>query len=139
MRTPWAARSSRDRKLVLAVSGFALLGVAAIASIGVVMTRHPRPAPRERIGLGGFLAQAVDTLYATKQLRDAVDVVVDRAPSGTLYVSGRALRSPVTVSSPAALKALLETLPHPGTAVVMVRVTHNAGGIQGLIAPAPPE
>jgi hypothetical protein len=139
MRTPRTGRAAGDRKVVLAVSGFAVLGLAAIASVGVVMTRHPRPSPHERAGLKGLVTQMADSLYAAEELRAAADVVVERAPSGALHVSGRALPKPVTVPSTAALEALLGTLPRPGSAVVMVQVTHDAGGIQGLVAPAPPE
>jgi hypothetical protein len=86
--------------------------------------------------LFGVLAQNVQ---AVAELRSASDVVVDREPSGTLVVSGRALKSRVRLSSTEELKALLKTLPAPGIAMVSVAYKSDAGGIQGLVAPRPAE
>ena len=114
-----------------------LLSGTAIALLVAMFTR-----PRAADGwphLREVIASAFETLRQEAELRDASDVVVDREPSGTLVVSGRALAAPQRLSSTAELKGLLQTLPTPGLGLVTISYTSNARGIQGLVAPTPTE
>jgi len=127
----------RRRRAVVAV--VALILVGGLAPALLTRARKDRTARSS----GDFLQVVGLSLEAQGQtiaeLRSASDVLVDREASGTLVVSGRALNTSMRLSSVEELRALLKTLPTPGTAMVYVAYKPTAKGIHGLLESPPPE
>jgi hypothetical protein len=116
---------------------FVVVGLASVVTLLVLLNSDARPG--QRLGVRELFGFAIEAFRAQKELRDGSDIVVDRQPSGTLVVSGRALESKLYLSTPQELRALLHSLPSPGVAMVTIAYDRSAGGVQGLVAPAPGE
>jgi len=127
----------KERRTAIGVGLFVVLGLASVVTLLTLLTHDTHP--RQRLDVRQFLGLVVEAFHAQKELRDGCDVVVDRLPSGTLVITGRALDAKLHLSTVQELKALLHSLPSPGVAMVTIALDRNAGSIQGLVSPTPSE
>jgi len=126
---------TKQRFLVASVSAAVVLAIVAGAATWQRLRARAR-MPNRAVDAAVLTAGVVVQEFS--QVEGACDVVVDRDPSGSLRVSGRALRVPVRIASVGELKDLLRTLPTPGTGLVRVSY-ENTDGIRGLFSSPPPD